>query len=734
MIRNSYQMVSEQIDLATMENSKLIFYGDDPYGWVTDIEEYFRHHRIRESMKVSVATTCLRGVAWRWFQAVEEQDPIRNWLEFRIAMFNCCSRIKDDPYDKLMALRYDGSATEFRDRFETTANQLPDIPVTFLRDIFFGKLPAEIAIGVHEYRPKTLAEVIAKALMVEEQMKMARNFSNGGVNPFGFSAEVVKTVDESTTPFKSEGDVPSDVTDDEKDIRSEKKTQRGTAPRKEEMETTPVLEMMPECWRRHWLCSWEMIPVLYKEKPSQNIPPKIRQAWQGKATRLERHLLPMAMEAHKLFDRGKNDQLVIDAVKNEVMTVSNLRSALRMLLAKHHEMALRDTPSKTNRSSSELKEMIGAQLKDPNIGIFFSLLGLCWSEILSWRGETRRGLKVEPPVKKGNRRGLIPSDLVFLVESPEKMKSGVSFLSRVMEKGSFVRMFTFDPTQIMAQSNTNMGPLIIGGHEPKLLDPQLRMGLIMGFHGLISWNLDSEAYFPKFSIPIGPGPFTKGHVQFKQNPFFPKPTRISDYTYRDTMKIFFPYVYFVYWRSTFQLLRQSVANYHAMDGRESLYFMLERVFSLMLLEKLSSVILNEGWERKHQLDELSIEVALWKYNYQFLVCNVSLSFLGPHCCWVFDRGKKMNPEHNQILANSVFGPSLLDRLSGAPFAATTATVLPFFLHAKGDTINLLSWFFDRGRLTKERCLSPSLNTIHLLAWFFDRGRAKNCCGGLCSSP
>ncbi|KAF4367879.1 hypothetical protein F8388_001052 [Cannabis sativa] len=91
----------------------------------------------------------------------------------------------------------------------------------------------------------------------------------------------------------------------------------------------------------------ETIPVLYKEKPSQNIPPKIRQAWQGKATRLERHLLPMAMEAHKLFDRGKHNQQAFDAVNDRTTTNSNVDFGSSTLPALHHEMGGSPVSEKT---------------------------------------------------------------------------------------------------------------------------------------------------------------------------------------------------------------------------------------------------------------------------------------------------------------------------------------------------------------------------------------------------
>uniref|UniRef100_A0A803QXH2 Uncharacterized protein n=1 Tax=Cannabis sativa TaxID=3483 RepID=A0A803QXH2_CANSA len=103
-----------------------------------------------------------------------------------------------------------------------------------------------------------------------------------------------------------------------------------------------------------------------------------------------RMLLPQVTKAVKTIEEDKRHD---EADKGETTKISDLRSVSLTLPAKHYDMALRDTPLKSNRSSPELNKMIGAQREDNNTGIFFVLPS--WSEVLSWLGETRRPLTVE---------------------------------------------------------------------------------------------------------------------------------------------------------------------------------------------------------------------------------------------------------------------------------------------------------------------------------------------------
>ncbi|KAF4364090.1 hypothetical protein G4B88_015124 [Cannabis sativa] len=94
------------------------------------------------------------------------------------------------------------------------------------------------------------------------------------------------------------------------------------------------------------------IPVWYNENSSQILPPKIHQGRLGDAswTRSTPPLLPMV--AYKLFDRGKHDQQASEVVNNKATTISDLGVVSRMLPSIHHDMELQHISFESVRSPS----------------------------------------------------------------------------------------------------------------------------------------------------------------------------------------------------------------------------------------------------------------------------------------------------------------------------------------------------------------------------------------------
>jgi len=82
-----------------------IFDGEDPMGWLTKIERYFRLRVVREEDKLEVVMVAMDGEALDWFQWWESWNPNHSWDGFKIVdtqSFQASSL--GNPFQALLAL------------------------------------------------------------------------------------------------------------------------------------------------------------------------------------------------------------------------------------------------------------------------------------------------------------------------------------------------------------------------------------------------------------------------------------------------------------------------------------------------------------------------------------------------------------------------------------------------------------------------------------------------------
>jgi hypothetical protein len=135
-----------------------IFKGDDAYGWLVRIERYFRLNGVRVHEKLDAAVIALEDKALNWFQWWEEQTPSR----FQPG-------ILQNPLGPLLNLKQKGSVMEYREKFEMLVAPIRREERVMLDSIFLKGLKEEIQAELKLFECQDLAELMDRALLLEEK-------------------------------------------------------------------------------------------------------------------------------------------------------------------------------------------------------------------------------------------------------------------------------------------------------------------------------------------------------------------------------------------------------------------------------------------------------------------------------------------------------------------------------------------------------------------------------------
>jgi hypothetical protein len=178
-----------------------IFKGDDAYGWLVRIERYFRLNGVRVHEKLDAAVIALEEKALNWFQWWEEQTPSRAWDQFKIALIRRFQPgILQNPLGPLLNLKQKGSVMEYREKFEMLVAPIRREERVMLDSIFLNGLKEEIQAELKLFECQDLAELMDRALLLEEKNEAFFKRGIGG-------RERAEWRDRnSTTKFRDPGD------------------------------------------------------------------------------------------------------------------------------------------------------------------------------------------------------------------------------------------------------------------------------------------------------------------------------------------------------------------------------------------------------------------------------------------------------------------------------------------------------------------------------------------------
>ncbi|WVZ14456.1 hypothetical protein V8G54_012022 [Vigna mungo] len=180
-----------------------VFAGEEAYGWTNRLERYFRLKEVSEEERMQAVRVALEGRALNWFQWWETCNPNPTWEAFKVAIVRRFQpTMLQNPFELLIGLRQSGLVEEYIEQFEQYAGFLKGIPQDYLVGIFLNGLKEEIKAEVKLYEPNNLLELMMKAQMVEEKVRI---ISKGGPSHVLRNNNVTKPISMTRSYSKDEG-------------------------------------------------------------------------------------------------------------------------------------------------------------------------------------------------------------------------------------------------------------------------------------------------------------------------------------------------------------------------------------------------------------------------------------------------------------------------------------------------------------------------------------------------
>ena len=161
------------------------FSGEDPIGWLYRAEQYFEFQNIRAAQRVQLAAFHLEGIVLQWFRWLTKFRGPLTWDELTQAISLRFGPTEyEDPSEALTRLKQTSTVVVYQEAFERLSHRVDGLPETFLVGCFIAGLKDEIRLDVKIKQPKTLAETIGVARLVEERNQLQRRpYSNNRLLP-----------------------------------------------------------------------------------------------------------------------------------------------------------------------------------------------------------------------------------------------------------------------------------------------------------------------------------------------------------------------------------------------------------------------------------------------------------------------------------------------------------------------------------------------------------------------
>ncbi|KAA0037088.1 ty3-gypsy retrotransposon protein [Cucumis melo var. makuwa] len=149
-----------------------VFNGEDPDGWFYRAEHYFQMHLLNERKKLKIVVVSLEGKGLSWFKWAENRKRFRSWKELKERMYNRSrSREHRTVCAKFLAVKQEGSVSEYLQRFEELSVPLPEIAEEVLEGTFTNGLDPIIRKEVFSMRAVGLEDMIEAAELAEEKIE-----------------------------------------------------------------------------------------------------------------------------------------------------------------------------------------------------------------------------------------------------------------------------------------------------------------------------------------------------------------------------------------------------------------------------------------------------------------------------------------------------------------------------------------------------------------------------------
>ncbi|KAG6488248.1 hypothetical protein ZIOFF_057007 [Zingiber officinale] len=144
---------------------------NDPIGWISRAEKYFRFHGTSDNAKVDLASINLEGDAIQWYDWLEACHGPPKWEEFKEELIN---RFGPSGYEnvdgELAKIRQTSTLLEYQGRFERLSNRTRDWSEKQLLGTFIEGLRLDIRREVKMNQPRTMKATLSFARLQEEKI------------------------------------------------------------------------------------------------------------------------------------------------------------------------------------------------------------------------------------------------------------------------------------------------------------------------------------------------------------------------------------------------------------------------------------------------------------------------------------------------------------------------------------------------------------------------------------
>ncbi|WJZ94681.1 hypothetical protein VitviT2T_013519 [Vitis vinifera] len=141
----------------------------------TSPQQYFDFKNIAPEQQVHLASFHLEGIALQWHRWLTKFRGPLTWDEFTKAVqLRFGPTDYEDPSEALTRLKQTTSVAAYQEAFEKLSHRVDDLPENFLIGCFIAGLRDKIRIDVKIKQPRTLADTIGVARLIEERDQLQR--------------------------------------------------------------------------------------------------------------------------------------------------------------------------------------------------------------------------------------------------------------------------------------------------------------------------------------------------------------------------------------------------------------------------------------------------------------------------------------------------------------------------------------------------------------------------------
>lgn len=145
-----------------------VFGGENPYGWITRAERYFRVTRYDPAARLELVSLSLEDDALSWFNYEVEHRPFYDWHEFKRRMLaRFADSFEKTPGKRFFGIQQTGTIAEYVREFQELASQV-HVEEEHKIDVFFNGLKKEMKEVIKMKEPKTLPDHIEAVIKMED--------------------------------------------------------------------------------------------------------------------------------------------------------------------------------------------------------------------------------------------------------------------------------------------------------------------------------------------------------------------------------------------------------------------------------------------------------------------------------------------------------------------------------------------------------------------------------------